>query len=142
MTDDSSNAAGAGLALTVTVSSQPAFVPALEALTTRVGEYVGCPVEEARHLGQAVARALGQTWRHLGPAPGSPRFDIVFHGNGRVLRVDVACAGPLPAGVTLEDALGGAEGVTDLRQLVDRVEFGDSDGRPYCRLTRQIRDGR
>jgi hypothetical protein len=141
MSDDSQRAGRAGLPVTVTVSRQPAFVPTLEAITMRIGEYVGCPAEAARHLGQAVALALGQTWRHLGPDQAPARFHIVFHGDGRLLKVDLACMSPLPAGVTLEAALGGADGVTGLRQLVDRIEFGDADGCPYCRLTRQIRDG-
>jgi hypothetical protein len=142
MIDDAPHRGQSGLSLTVTVSSQPAFVPTLEALAVRIGEYVGCPADDARNLGRAVGRALGDTWRRLGPDRTPGRFDIMFHGNGRLLRVDLACEGPLPAGVTLEDALGGADAVNGLRQLVDRIEFGDADGSPYCRLTRQIRDVR
>ena len=140
MTDDPPETEKSRLSLTVTVSSQPAFVPTLEALAARVGEYVGCPEEDARHLGQAVGRALGETWRRLGPGQAPGRFEIVFHGNGRLLRVDLASKTPLPVGVTLEDALGGHEGLSGLRQLVDRIEFGDAGGYPYCRLTRQIRE--
>jgi hypothetical protein len=142
MTGESPQSEKSGLSLTVTVSSQPAFVPALEALAARVGEYVGCPAEDAKHLGQAVGRALGGVWRRLGPERSPGRFEIMFQGNGRLLRVDLACTSPLPAGVTLEEAFGGAEAVDHLRQLVDRLEFGDADGAPYCRLTRQIRDAR
>jgi hypothetical protein len=139
---DAQPAGRTGLSLSVTVSSQAAFVPALEALARRVGEYVGCPADDALHLGQAVGRALADTWRHLGPARMPGRFDILFHGNGRLLRVDVTCPAPLPAGVTLEDALGGPAGVDQLRLLVDRIEFGHSGDCPFCRLTRQIREHR
>jgi hypothetical protein len=142
MTDDSQRPTRPGVSLTITVSNQPAFVPTLEALTARIGEYAGCPAEEARHLGQAVGRALGETWRHVGPDQASGRFDIVFQGNGRLLHVDLACRLPLPAGVTLEDALGGPAALTGLRRLVDRVEFGETGGTPYCRLTRQVRGTR
>jgi hypothetical protein len=128
--------------LTVTVSSQPAFVPMLEALAARVGEYVGCPADDARHLGQAVGQTLVEAWRRLGPERTPGRFDLVFQGNGRLLRVDLACASPLPAGESLERVLGGVDGIDGLRQLVDRIEFGDAGGHSYCRLTRQIRDGR
>jgi hypothetical protein len=140
MNDDAQRSGRSGLSVTVTVSTQAAFVPTLEALTMRIGEYVGCPAEAARHLGEAVARALGETWRHLGPDRTPGRFDIVFQGDGRLLKVDLACKSPLPPGVSLEEALGGPAATSGLRQLVDRVEFGDSDGHPYCRLTRQIRD--
>lgn len=140
MNDDSQRSERAGLQVTVTVSSQPAFVPTLEALTMRIGEYVGCPAEAARHLGRAVALALGETWRHLGPNGAPGRFDIVFQGDGRLLKVDLACTSPLPPGVTLEAVLGGPGDAAGLRPLVDRIEFGDADGCPYCRLTRQIRD--
>jgi hypothetical protein len=142
MADVSAETGRSGLSMTVTVSSQLAFVPTVEALAARVGEYVGCPADEARHLGQAVGRALSETWRQLGPDRKPGRFDIVFQGNGRLLRVDLTCRTPLPAGLTLEAALGGADAVARLRPLVDRIEFGDTDGCPYCRLTRQIRDAR
>jgi hypothetical protein len=141
MTEQSPQAGVPRLSLTVTVSSQPAILPTLEALAARVGEYVGCPAEDARDLGQAVGRALGDAWRHLGAAA-VPGFEVAFQGNGRVLRVELVCASPLPAGVTLQEALGGAEGVDRLRQLVDRIEFGADRGCAYCRLTRQIRDFR
>ena len=140
MNDDAQRSERSGLSMTVTVSSQQAFVPTLEILTARVGEYVGCPAETARRRGEAVGRVLGETWRHLGPAQAPGRFDLVFHGDGRLLKVDLACKSPLPPGVSLEEALGGAPAMTGLRQLVDRIEFGDADGCPYCRLTRQIRD--
>jgi hypothetical protein len=142
MSADTPSPARSALALTVTVSNQPAFVPAIEALAARAGEYVGCPAGDARHLGQAVARALTEAWRRLGPGRSPGRFDIVFQGNGRLLRVDLACTGPLPSGVTLEEAVGGADGVDELRRLVDRIEFGDANGCPFCRLTRRIRDPR
>jgi hypothetical protein len=139
MSAESPQAVSQGLSLTVTVSSQPAFVPTVEALAAKVGEFVGCSADDARRLGQAVALALSDTWRHLGAGAVPPRFDVIFHGNGRVLRVDVACASPLPGGVTLEHALG-SDAMNGLRALVDRIEFGETDGCPYCRLTRQIRD--
>jgi hypothetical protein len=142
MADASQHPARSALSMTVTVSSQPAFVPMLEALATRAGEYVGCPAEDARRLGEAVRRALGDSWRHLGPERRPGRYDIVFQGNTRLLRVDLTCKSPLPDGVTLEQALGGPEALEGLRHLVDRIEFGDTDGRPFCRLTRQIRDHR
>jgi hypothetical protein len=142
MADDGERGGGAGLSLTVTVSSQQAFVPTLEALAARIGEYVGCSADEAKRLAQAVGRALSDASRRFGSDHASGRFDIVFHGNGRLLRVDLSCTSPLPAGVTLEDALGGEDAVSLLRKLVDRVEFGEAPRGPFCRLTRQIRDAR
>jgi hypothetical protein len=130
----------AAFSMTVTVSSQPAFLPALEALTARVGEFVGCQAAAAKALGVAVARALTGAWRGLERGGSAGHVDLVFRGNGRVLRVDLTCTAPLPAGTTLEEALGGAEAVSGLRQFVDRVEFGDENGAPFCRLTQQIRD--
>lgn len=132
----------AAFSMTVTVSSQLAFLPALEALTARVGEFVGCQAEAAKHLGTAVTRALTGAWRGLDRRGSGGHFDLVFRGNGRVLRVDLTCTAPLPAGTTLEEALGGAEAVVGLREFVDRVEFGDENGAPFCRLTQQIRDRR
>lgn len=141
MADDSADAGRPPLALTVTVSTQLAFVPTLEALAARICEYVGCQASDARHLGEAIGCALtAASSRPAEPVIG--RFDIVFSGNSRVLRVDLTSTTPLPPGTTLEHALGGAEGVDRLRQLVDRVEFAESDGHPVCRLTRQIRDVR
>jgi hypothetical protein len=128
--------------MSVTVSNEPALLPTVEALAARAGEYVGCPADDARHLGEAVGQALRATWRHLGSNGTPGRFDLVFQGNSRLLRVDLACTSPLPAGVTLQDALGGAEGVDQLRRLVDRIEFGAEKGCDYCRLTRQIRPSR
>lgn len=141
MADDSPHAGRPALALTVTVSNQLAFVPTLEALAARISEYVGCPTADARHLGEAIGCAL--TAASSGSADSSSgRLDIVFSGNSRVLRVELASTSSLPAGTTLEDAFGGVEGVDRLRQLVDRVEFAESNGRSVCRLTRQIRDVR
>lgn len=140
MSEDVQRAERSGLSMTVTVSRQPAFVPTVEALTVKIGEYVGCPADSARSLGQAVGRVLDEAWRHLGPEPDPGRFDLVFHGDGRLLRVDVSCRNSLPPGVSFEDALGGAASLSGLRALVDRVEFGHADGGPYCRLTRQIRE--
>ncbi len=141
MADDSPHEGRPALALTITVSNQLAFVPTLEALAARISEYVGCPASDARHLGEAVGCALTAASTLPADAP-IGRFDIVFSGNDRVLRVELASTSSLPAGVTLEGALGGAVGVDRLRQLVDRVEFAEAGGRPVCCLTRQIRDVR
>jgi hypothetical protein len=140
MTDDSPQPARSGLSLTVTVSSQAAFVPTLQALAERIGAYAGFRTEEARHFAQAVGRALVDAFNHLGPDNPPDAFEIVFQGTDRLLRVDMSCKGPLPAGVTLEQLLGGPAAVDDLRRLVDRVEFGQAEGAPYCRITQQIRD--
>jgi hypothetical protein len=141
MTEDALRLAGPALALTCTVSTQPALVETVRALAARVGEHAGCSGDEARRLGEAVARALDGIIQHT-PGPERPeRLDIRFQGNGNVLLVEVACDATAPAGFSLEQALAGDD-LAALRARVDRVEFGDREGCPYCRLICRLHDSR
>lgn len=140
MTEDWPQTGGAGLALTVTVSCEPGFVPTVEALAARIGEYVGCRAEAAQQVARAVAHVLQSACQHMRAQGTDRQFEISFKGNDHLLCVDLTSSCPLPEGVTLEDAVARATGSADWRRLVDRIEFGDAKGCPYCRLTHQIRD--
>jgi hypothetical protein len=137
MTDEvQRGASGADMSVIFTISPQPAFLDAAEALTERVGGYVGCPPDDARRLGLAVRRTLGRAFAAAnGQAPGS--FDVAYRGNGRLLRVDVSCAAA-PGGFSLESMVTGADEASTVRELVDRVEFGHDGERQFCRLTSRI----
>lgn len=143
MTDDRPQSAGADLALTVTISCEPGLVPTLEALTARIGEYVGCGSEASRQVAEAVASVLQSGCASDSAAAPSGEFDVRFQGNDHLLRVDLTRTAPLPGGTTLKDTFREPDGAARLNRLVDRVEFGETDdGCPSCRLTRQIRDAR
>jgi hypothetical protein len=131
--------AGADMTVVFTMSAQPAFLDTAEALTERVGGYVGCAPDEARQLGQAVRRALGRCFSAANGQTPPESFDVAYRGNGRVLRVDVSC---VAGGFSLESRVTGSDEGSVVRELVDRVEFGQEGDRQFCRLTRQIRTGR
>lgn len=133
MTEDALRRTGPALALTCTVATQPVLVETVQALAARVGEHVGCSGDEARRLGEAVARAFDGVIQHTPEAQRPDHLDIRFQGNGTVLQVEVACGATPPAGFSLERALAGDD-LAALRARVDRVEFGDREGCPYCRL--------
>lgn len=141
MSEDALRTAGPALALTCTVSTQPALVETVQELAARVGEHAGCSGDEARRLGEAVARALGGIIQHTPGSERPDRLDIRFQGNGSVLLVEVACDVAPPAGFSLERALTGDD-LAALRARVDRVEFGDREGCPYCRLICRLHDKR
>ena len=129
------------LALSCTVSSQPAFAAAAAALTVRVGEQAGCAADDAARLGRAVREALDGAI--LAADASRPQaFDLTFHGTSRVVRVDVAVApavnGRQPA-FSFEETLNGHGRTPTIEGLVDRVEFGQENGRSFCRLTHRIR---
>jgi hypothetical protein len=141
MADERVRAQGAGLTLTVTVSAQPAFLDAIEAVAGWFGEYGGCPAEDAARLGTAVRRALERLMGERVAAGAAPReLGLHFEGDARRVRADLSC--PPTAGnetFPLEQVLAGGDGLEGLRSLVDRVEFSQDRGRPCCRLTRRIR---
>jgi hypothetical protein len=134
-------AAGSEMAMVFTISTQPAFLEAAEALTERVGGYVGCPPDDARKLGQAVRCALGRAFAAENGQATPASFDVAYNGNGRLLRVDVCCVSP-SGGFSLESRVTGEDEASTVRALVDRVEFGREGDRQFCRLTRQIRPAR
>jgi hypothetical protein len=139
MADESQRPApAADMTVVLTISSQPAFFEAAEALTERVGGYAGCPPEDARKLGMAVRRTLGRAFAAGEGQTPPASFDVVYIGNGRVLRVDVACVAA-PGGFSLESSVTGTDQAATVRELVDRLEFGREGERQFCRLTRQIR---
>ncbi len=143
MSDDRPQSAGADLALTVTISCEPGLVPTLEALTARIGEYVGCGPVAARQVAEAVASVLQSGCASGAAGDTAGEYDVRFQGNDHLLRVDLTRTAPLPRGTTFQDTLRAPDGAAGLSRLVDRVEFGETDdGCPSCRLTRQIRDAR
>ena len=140
MTDASRASTEGTLALTLTVSREPAFLGAAEALIARVGEQAGCAPEDARRLGQAVRRALGGLIARSGSEPEGDQFDVAFTATSRVARVDVSSPGePANGQPSLQDALSASGDVAAMGRLVDRVEFGREGDREYCRLTQQVR---
>ena len=85
MADDALRGGETPLALSCTVSSQPAFAAAAAALTVRVGEQAGCAAGDAARLGRAVREALDGAI--LAADASRPQaFDLTFHGTSRVVR--------------------------------------------------------
>jgi len=131
------------VALTLTLSSEPAFLGTTEALVTRLGEYAGCAPEASRRLGQAVRRLLALLIDRARAATTSPQFEVAFAANERVVRIDLRYArGTEPAEPSFEDVLGSEGADPGLQKLVDRLEVAREDGRPCLRFTQQVRAGR
>jgi hypothetical protein len=131
------------VALTLTLSSEPAFLGTTEALVARVGEHAGCTPEAAKRLGQAVRRLLGALIERAREAITPPQLEVAFAASDRVVRVDLRVARGMETTDRVFEDLLAAEGAgAGLERLVDRVEIAREDGRPCCRITQQVRAGR
>ncbi|MCL4846461.1 MAG: hypothetical protein KJ066_08005 [Acidobacteria bacterium] len=139
MADDSQRPARADLAVSVTVSGDPALVDAVRAVAARIGEFAGCPAGEAATLGQAVGHAVSGVAQSTPAGDPQRLVDIEFESNGRLLSVDMSCHGDEAGGFPLEETLAASGDDVAMRGLVDRVEFARTAGRQVCRLTRQVR---
>lgn len=141
MAEVSRDPAEGTLALTLTMSCEPALIGAAEAFVARMGEQSGCAADDARRLGQAVRRALGGLIGQPGPKPTPGQFELAFLATPRVARVDLWCACTAANGTatTMHDRLAASGDDEAMRKLVDRVEFGRQGEREYCRLTQQVR---
>ncbi|MGE3842324.1 MAG: hypothetical protein AB7I50_12115 [Vicinamibacterales bacterium] len=142
MSDDRPQATGTGVDLTVTVSCEPGLVPTLEALVTRIGEYVGCASQTAQEVAQAVASVVQSACESGHPSDASRQMDVHFDGTDHLLRVDLTCRPPRPGDATLQAAVTTSAGSARSSGLVDRAEVSTIDGCPSCRLTRQFRNAR
>lgn len=123
------------LTFSVSFSCEPAFADAAGALAARAGDYAGCAADDAKRLGDAV-RAVFE--KIVAGEPYTGTVDLIVHGTGRVVRVEVWCQGIADL-VQRLDNNGAADPVS---ALVDRVEIGADGPRGYCRLTQQIRAAR
>jgi len=140
MTEAAPRTDGDPVALTLTLSSEPAFVGPIEALVARLGDYAGCAPDASKRLGQAVRRTLGLLIARA-RATTSPQLEVACAANERVVRIDLRLArGAEPPEPPFEDLLT-ADGA-GLQKLVDRIEIVREDGRSCCRITQQVRAGR
>jgi hypothetical protein len=129
------------VALTLTLSSEPAFAGPTEALVARLADYAGCAPDASSRLGQAVRRTLGLLIARARAAATSSQLEVACAANDRVVRVDLRFArSSEPVEPPFEDLLA-AEGA-GLQKLVDRIEIVREDGRHCCRITQQVRAGR
>lgn len=123
------------LSFSLSLSAEPAFADTAGALAARAGDFAGCAADDARRLGDAVRTVFA---RLVGGEPLAGLVDVVVHGTGRLVRVEVWCG----AGVDVAQRLGPNGGPDPVSALVDRVEVGADGPRGYCRLTQQIRPAR
>jgi hypothetical protein len=138
MDDASESAPAEHLDFSVTLSAEPAFAETAGALAARAGDFSGCTADDARRLGDAVRQVFA---RLAATATVAEHLELVIHGGPRIVRIDLCCSGP-GAGPGLEARVSGLPDVEPIHALVDRVEFGDSGGSAFCRLTQQVRPAR
>jgi hypothetical protein len=130
------------VALTLTLSSEPAFLGTTEALVARLGEHVGCAPDASARLGQAVRRALGLLVSRA-RAHATPRqLEVACAATERLVRVELRYTrGPEDEPV-FDDLLTADSAGAGLEKLVDRIEVTREDGRCCCRITQQLRTSR
>jgi hypothetical protein len=131
------------VALTLTLSSEPAFLDTTEALVARLGEHAGCAPDASRRLGQAVRRALDLLIARARAATPRPELEVAFAANERVVRVELRYARSAePVEPTFDDLLTVDAAGAGLERLVDRIEIARDNGRSCCRITQQVRASR
>jgi hypothetical protein len=143
MAETASRTDAGPMALTLTLSSQPAFLETIEALVVRLGEQAGCAPDASGRFGRAVRRALGLLIVRARASSPPRQLEVGFTANDRVARVELRFArGADPGEPTFDDLLTADAAGADLEKLVDRIEITHDDGRSCCRITQQVRTSR